>query len=66
MSININEINAGGVNGTGKGVVNTNSKDFRGLRQIVAEHAQKQSPAEKMKYELISIRFQMDKRKKKN
>jgi len=54
------EINPGGVNGTGKGIVNTNSKDFKGLQKAIIEHAKKQSPKDKIKYELISIRFQME------
>jgi len=54
------EINLGGVNGTGKGIVNTNSKDFKGLQQAIIEHAKKQTPQERMKYHLISLKFQMD------
>jgi len=36
-------INPGGVNGTGKGVVNTNSKEFKALRKAIIEDAKKQS-----------------------
>lgn len=54
-----NEINLGGINGTGKGVVNTNSKDFIALREAVKQHAQQQTPLEKIRYELLSLRFQM-------
>ncbi len=54
------EINPGGVNGTGKGIVNTNSKDFRGLREAIKEHAKKQTPLDRIRYELISLRFQME------
>ena len=39
MAQSIKEINPGGVNGTGKGIVNTNSKDFKGLRDAIKEHA---------------------------
>jgi len=54
------EINPGGVNGTGKGVVNTNSKDFKGLRQVIQQHAKKQTTIDKIRYELISLKFQME------
>lgn len=53
-------INPGGVNGTGKGVVNINSKDYKGLQRAIIEHAKQQSPEERMKYALISLRFQME------
>lgn len=60
MAKSIKEINPGGVNGTGKGIVNTNSKDFKGLRDAIKEHAKKQTPSDRIKYELISIKFQME------
>ena len=60
MAQSIKEINPGGVNGTGKGIVNTNSKDFKGLRDAIKEHAKKQTPSDRIKYELISIKFQME------
>lgn len=60
MAKSIKEINPGGVNGTGKGIVNTNSKDFIGLRNAIKEHAKKQTPSDRIKYELISIKFQME------
>ncbi|MFK7971889.1 MAG: transcriptional regulator [Bacteroidia bacterium] len=60
MTKRTKEVNPGGVNGTGKGVVNTNSKDFKGLRDAVQNHAQKQTLHEKIYYELISLRFQME------
>ena len=37
-------INTGGINGTGNGVVNTNSKDYKGLRKAVVEHVKTTSP----------------------
>jgi len=46
-------INAGGVNGSGKGIVNTNSKDFKALRKAIIEHAKNQSPEDKIKIELF-------------
>ena len=60
MSKQIKEINPGGVNGTGKGIVNTNSKDFKGLRAAIETHAKQQTPLERIRYELISLRFQME------
>ncbi|MEO0684725.1 MAG: HigA family addiction module antitoxin [Cyanobacteria bacterium J06649_11] len=54
------EINPGGVNGTGKGVVNTNSKDFIGLRKAILEHAKNQSDQDRIRYDLISLKFQME------
>lgn len=60
MAKRIKEINPGGINGTGKGVVNTNSKDFKGLREAIKEHAKKQTPLDRIRYELISLKFQME------
>lgn len=60
MNNNIKEINAGGVNGTGTGIVNTNSKDYKGLQNIIREHAEKQTFREKVDYELVSLKFQME------
>lgn len=54
------EINIGGVNGTGKGIVNTNSKEFKGLRDAIERHASDQTSRDKIKYDLISLRFQME------
>lgn len=60
MAKRIKEINPGGVNGTGRGIVNTNSKDFKGLREVVKKHANQQTQSDKIKYELISLKFQME------
>ena len=60
MSKQIKEVNPGGVNGTGKGIVNTNSKDFKGLRDAIKTHAKKQTPLERIRIELISLKFQME------
>ena len=54
------EINPGGINGTGTGIVNTNSQDYKGLQKAILEHAKKQTPQDRMKYELISLQFQME------
>jgi len=53
-------INEGGVNGTDKGVININSKDYKGLRKAVQEHSKKQDKKERIRYKLISLRLQMD------
>ena len=50
------EINPGGINGSGKGVVNTNSEDYKALQQA----AQKQTPEEKRKYGLLALKFRME------
>lgn len=53
-------INPGGVNGTGEGVVNINSKDYIGLQAVLKRHAQKQSSEQKIKYGLLALRYQME------
>lgn len=53
-------INEGGINGTGKGVVNINSQDYKSLQKIVQEHAQKQTLEERLNYELISLQLQIE------
>ena len=60
MSKKNREINPGGVNGTGRGIVNTNSKDYKGLQAAILEHAKKQTSEDRIRYELISLRFQME------
>jgi len=60
MAKRVKEINPGGINGTGKGIVNTNSKDFKGLRDAIKEHAKKQTSLDRIRYNLISLRFQME------
>jgi len=60
MAKRVREINPGGINGTGKGTINTNSKDFVVLRQKVLEHAMQLSPKEKLKVELTSLKFRME------
>ncbi len=53
-------INPGGINGSGKGVVNTNSKDIKVLRDVIREHAENQSPEDRVKIELFSLKLQME------
>lgn len=53
-------INPGGINGTGKGIVNTNSKDFKGLQNAILAHSQTQTVAQRIEYNLLSLKFQME------
>lgn len=53
-------INEGGVNGTGKGIVNVNSKSFKGLRNAIVKHSELQSDEDRIRIELLSLRFQME------
>ncbi len=59
MAKNTEDINPGGINGSGKGVVNTNSADFISLREAVKEHAKKQTPEDQIRYKLLSLKLQM-------
>jgi len=52
-------LNPGGINGTGTGVVNVNSEDFKALQQAIIEHNKKYTPEERMKYDLIALHIQM-------
>lgn len=54
------ERNLGGVNGTGEGVVNINSNDYKALQKAIQAHAKKQTPQEKLKYELIGLKLQLE------
>lgn len=60
-----NIINEGGINGTGKGVLNTNSQDFITLRQKIVEAAEKRNPIDRMEDQLLGIRFRMESSMKK-
>jgi addiction module HigA family antidote len=55
----IGEINPGGINGTGTGIVNTNSEDFIALRKAIEAHAAQQTKEEKIAIELLSLKFRM-------
>ncbi len=55
-----NIINEGGINGTGKGVVNVNSQDYKELRKVIKEKVQDLDEKEKLKYGIISVRLQME------
>jgi len=55
-----NIINEEGINGTGKGFINTNSKDFKALQAAIQAHAARLSPQEKRENLMLSTRFQME------
>lgn len=50
-------INLGEINGSGQGLVNTNSKDFKGLREAIKEHAKQQTPATNLKMDKELFRW---------
>jgi len=52
-------INEGGINGTEKGVININSKDYKGLQAAVLKHSDQQSKHDKIRYKIISLKLQM-------
>ena len=52
-------INEGGINGTGKGLVNTNSKEFQILRQKIEEASEKRNSIDRIEDRLLGIRFRM-------
>ena len=54
------DINAGGINGLGEGLINTNSSDFIGLKKMIEQVAKSQSEKEKIENGFLSIRFQME------
>ncbi len=49
-----------GINGLGIGVINTNAKEFKALKKIIAEEAKQQSEDELLENTLLSVRFQME------
>ena len=55
-----NKINAGGINGLGEALVNTNAREFIELKSMIKKHASRQSDTERMENAFLSIRFQME------
>lgn len=53
-------INEGGINGSGEGLVNTNSKEFKYLQRMIKEASMAQSEQQKTENRFLSIRFQME------
>ena len=54
------EVNIGGINGLGEGLINTNAKDFKELKSMIKELSADQNEEERIKNEFLSIRFQME------
>jgi addiction module HigA family antidote len=52
-------VNEGGINGTGEGIVNVNSRDFIAARKMIEETAAAQAEETKIRTEIRSISFQM-------
>ena len=55
------EINPGGINGLGKGIVNVNSEEYKFLKQAIIDLDDNLPSSERIKYNLIAIQFQMKK-----
>jgi len=49
-----------GINGLGIGIVNTNSKEFKALQEIIIKKSKKQSKKKILENKLLSLRFQME------
>ena len=60
MSGKAKEINVGGINGLGESLINTNSAEFRSLRDMINESFESQSTESKIENSLLSVRFQME------
>lgn len=53
-------INLGGVNGSGKGIVNVNSKEYKALQETILTHSNQQTREQIIKYNLIALKLQME------
>lgn len=53
-------INAGGINGLGEGLINTNAADFKALQAMIKKAAAEQNDQERIENQFLSIRFQME------
>lgn len=53
------DINEGGINGLGQGILNTNSKEFLILQQKIQEAAKQRDPISRIEDVLLGIRFRM-------
>lgn len=56
----INQINAGGINGLGEGLININGQDFKHLKEMIKGMSSNQKEGERIENEFLSIRFQME------
>lgn len=53
-------VNEGGITGTGKGLVNQNSKEFKELQRMIIERSGELEESEVIANRLLSLRFQME------
>ncbi|MEO1417176.1 MAG: hypothetical protein AAFW00_17965 [Bacteroidota bacterium] len=53
-------INEGGINGTGEGVVNINSSDYKELQKSVQAHYKSRDKQDIIRFKVISLRLQME------
>lgn len=60
MSDKAKAINVGGINGLGESLINTNSSDFRILKEMIKERFESQDAESKIENNLLSVRFQME------
>jgi len=58
-TINNDEINAGGINGSGKGTVDTNHKDYKLMREKIVAESSAQSVEERIRYTLYALQIKM-------
>lgn len=53
-------INEGGIIGTGRGLVNQNSKEFKALQNVIRAKSKELKESELIANQLLSLRFQME------
>ena len=53
-------VNAGGINGLGEGLINTNSQEFKHLQNMIQLASKNERQERRMENQLLSIRFQME------
>ena len=53
-------VNEGGIIGTGEGLVNQNSKEFKELQKIIKSRSKELAESEIVANQLLSLRFQME------
>jgi len=53
-------VNAGGVNGVGESLINTNSQSFKFLQDAIVNYSNSQRESDKVNNKIISLRFQME------
>ena len=58
--MSVKQVNAGGINGLGEGLINTNSKDFKHLQDMIKSMSNNYNEEQRIANEFLSIRFQME------